>query len=114
MSARKLAGVLWIMGGLYSAAMVFGVLDEPAILALAVAGAIVGLTTGMLVITRPGPSVVRWSNVAGIAWLIGFGALTVAEVTMSMGYVLPVLVLTTFGVVAALVASRRPAAVAVP
>jgi hypothetical protein len=112
MSARNLAGGLWILGGLDSAAVAFGVLDEPPILALAVAGAIVGLVTGALLITRPGPSVVRWSTIAGIAWLIAFGSLTIVEIAAQMGYVLSTLVLTAFGVAGALVAYGRRAAVA--
>jgi hypothetical protein len=112
MGTRKLAGGLWIIGGLNSGGMVFGVLDEPIILALGVGGGIVGLTIGALLLTRPGPQVVRWSNVAGIAWLIAFGALTLAEVAMQMDYVLSVLLLTSFGVAGALVAYWRRTVVA--
>jgi len=54
----------------------------------------------------------RWSNVAGVAWLIAFGALTVVEVVMQMGYVLSVALLTALGVASALVAYSRRAAVA--
>jgi hypothetical protein len=111
MGGLKLAGGLWLFAGLYSAGMAFGVLDEPVILALAFGGGIVGLTIGALLIARPAPEVVRWSNVAGIAWLIAFGALTVAEVVMQMGYVLSVALLTALGVAGALVAYRRRAAV---
>jgi hypothetical protein len=112
MGGLKLAGGLWIFAGLNSAGMAFGVLDEPIILALAIGGGIVGLTIGALLLARPGQDVLRWSNVAGIAWLIAFGALTVAEVVMQMGYVLSVAVLTTLGVAGALVAYWRRAAVA--
>jgi hypothetical protein len=112
MVGLKLAGGLWLFAGLYSAGIAFGVLDEPTLLALAVAGAIVGLTIGVLLVARPGPGVVRWSNVAGIAWLIAFGALTLVEVVTQMGYVLSVAVLTAFGVAGALLAYWRRAAVA--
>ena len=112
MGGLKLAGGLWVIGGLKSAGMVFGVLDEPAILALGLGGGVVGLTIGALLLARPGPGVVRWSNVAGIAWLIAFGALTLTEIVMQMGYVLSVLLLTAFGVAGALVAYWRRAAVA--
>ena len=81
-------------------------------LALLVGGAIVGLTIGTLLIARPGPEAVRWSNVAGLAWLIAFGALTVVEVVMQMGYALSVALLTALGVAGALVAYWRRAAVA--
>jgi hypothetical protein len=104
MSALKLAGGLWIIGGLKSAGMAFGVWDEPILLVLALGGAIVGLTIGALLLARPGPDVVRWSNVAGLAWLIAFGALTVVEIVTQMGYTLSVAVQAAFGVAGALVA----------
>jgi len=112
MGAQKLAGALWIIGGLSSAGMAFGVIDEPALLALGVGGAIVGLTIGALLVARPGPHVVRWSTVAGIAWLIAFGALTYIEIAMDMGYAWSVVRIMAFGVAGALVAFWRRAAVA--
>jgi len=112
MGGLKLAGALWIIGGFNSAGMVFGVLDEPILLALGVSGSIVGLTIGSLLVTRPSPDVVRWSSAAGIAWLIAFGALAVVEVVMQMGYVLSALRILAFGVAGALVAYWRRATVA--
>jgi hypothetical protein len=109
MGGLKLAGGLWIVGGLSCGLMVFGVLDEPILLALGLGGTIVGLTIGALMLTRPGPGVVRWSNVAGLAWLIAFGALTVVEVAAHMGYVLSVVRILVFGVAGALVAYSRRA-----
>jgi hypothetical protein len=112
MGGLKLAGGLWIIAGASSAAVMFGVLDEPMLLALMIGGAVVGLTIGALLVARPGPGVVRWSNIAGIAWLIGFGSLTLVEVTTQMGYVSSAVWLTTWGVAGALVAYSRRAMVA--
>lgn len=113
MGGLKLAGGLWIIAGVNSAGMVFGVWEDgPIMLAVAAGGAIVGLTIGSLLLARPGPDVVRWSNLAGIAWLMGFGALTVAEIVMQMGYALSVALHTTLGVSGALVAYWRRAALA--
>jgi hypothetical protein len=112
MGGLKLAGALWIIAGVYSAGMVFGVWDEPILLALALGGAIVGLTIGAFLVARPGADVVRWSNVAGLAWLIAFGGLTLVEVVMQMGYAVSVALHTALGVAGALVAYRRRAAVA--
>jgi hypothetical protein len=111
MGGLKLAGALWIIAGVNSAGTVFGVWNEPILLAMFLGGAIVGLTVGALLITRPGPDVVSWSNVAGIAWLIAFGALTVAEVVLQMGYALSVGFHTVLGVAGAVVAYRRRAVV---
>ena len=112
MGATRLAGALWIVGGLSSAATIFGVLDEPFQLILTSGGAIVGLTIGTLLITRPGPRAAHWSNVAGIVWLIGFGTLTVVEIVLQMGYVRWAVWLTAWGVAGALVAYLRRAPVA--
>lgn len=112
MGGLKLAGGLWIIAGLNSAGTVFGVWDEPILLALFLGGAIVGLTIGTLLVRRPAADAVRWSNVAGLAWLIAFGALTVVEVVTQMGYALSVALHTALGVAAALVAYSRRAMVA--
>jgi hypothetical protein len=112
MGALRLAGVLWIIGGLSSAAVIFGVLHEPFQLALTVGGTIVGLTIGACLVARPGPGVVRWSSIAGIAWLVAFGALTLFEIAMRMGYVSTAVWLTAWGVAGAVVAYWRRAAAA--
>jgi len=109
MGGVKLAGGLWIIAGLSCAILVFFTMDEP-ITALFVSGAIVGLTTGALLFARPGPGVVRWSNVAGLAWLIAFGAYTLIE--LDKQYLSTAVWLTAFGVAGALVAYWRRAAVA--
>ena len=112
MGGLKLAGGLWALGGLSSAMMTFGVLDEPVLLVLGLGGVIVGVTIGALLVARPGPDAVRWSSVAGIAWVIAFGGLTLVEIAMQMGYVLSVAQILGFGVAGALVAYLRRAAVA--
>ena len=109
MGGLKLAGGLWTIAGLSSAILVFFTMDET-IMALFVGGAIVGLTTGALLFARPGPRVVRWSNVAGLAWLIAFGAYTLTE--LDKQYLSTAIWLTAFGVAGALVAHWRRAAVA--
>jgi hypothetical protein len=107
MRGRKIAGVLWIIAGLSNAMLVVFTFGEP-IMALFVAGAIVGLTIGLLLFARPGPEAVRWSNVAGIAWLIAFGAFTLTE--MGHQYLSTAIWLTAFGVAGALVAFWQRAA----
>jgi hypothetical protein len=111
MGGLKLAGWIWIVAGVNSAGTVFGTFGEP-IMVLFIGGAIVGLAVGSRLVTRPDLDAVRWSNIAGLAWLMAFGALTVAEVVMQMGYALSVAVHTALGVAGALLAYRRRAAVA--
>ena len=104
MGGLKLAAGLWIIAGLSCVVLVFFTMDEP-IMALFVGGAIVGLTIGSLLFARPGPGVVRWSNVAGLAWLIAFGAFTLTE--LDKQHLSTAVWLTAFGVAGALVAYLR-------
>jgi hypothetical protein len=48
-------------------------------------GALVAFLIGGLLLTRPGPNVVRWSSLAGIGWIIAFGPLVVTSVAAAMG-----------------------------
>src|SRR2546428_11638466 len=90
MSTLRLAGALWLMAGVTCAGLLLFVLigenihdlgallEHPALPALVLGGALVALLIGSLLLTRRGPDVVRWSSLAGVAWLIGFGSLVVA------------------------------------
>lgn len=98
-----------MIAGLSCATLVFFTMNETT-MALFVGGAILGLTTGALLFARPGPGARRWSNVAGLAWLIVFGAYTLTE--LDKQYLSTALWLTTFGVAGALVAYWRRAAAA--
>jgi hypothetical protein len=92
MSTLRLAGTLWIMAGVVCAGLLSFVLigerinDLGALLvnlalpARVLGGALVAFLIGGLLLTRPGPNVVRWSSLAGIAWLIAFGPLVVTTV----------------------------------
>ena len=111
MTGLRLAGGLWIIGGLSSVAVAFGVLEEPPLLAMMIGGAIVGLGIGTLLIVRPAPQVVRWSSIAGVLWAVAFGALILVEIAAKMGYVRTAIWLTAWGALGALLAFRaRPAA----
>jgi hypothetical protein len=107
MGGFRLAGALWIIAGLSSAALLIVVLDNPLFIALMAAGAIVGLSLGILLITRASTDVVRWSILAGVAWLIAFGGMTLTQLNKPIGQLFSVLWLTGFGVAGAVVAYRR-------
>jgi hypothetical protein len=97
MSTPRLAGALWIMAGVTCAGLLSFVLigenihdlgallEKPALPALVLGGALVAFLIGGLLLTRPGPNVVRWSSLAGIAWLIAFGPLVVTSVAAALG-----------------------------
>ena len=97
MSTLRLAGTLWLMAGVVCAGLLSFVLirehinDLGALLAnlalpaRVLGGALVAFLIGGLLVTRPGPNVVRWSSLAGIAWLIAFGPLVVTAVAGALG-----------------------------
>jgi len=66
-------------------------------------GAIVGLLIGVRLIARPGRGIVRWSTVAGVAWLIVFGSLVLTRLDKP-GPLTSSALITGFGVAGALVA----------
>jgi Na+/glutamate symporter len=115
MGRVRLAGALWIMAGLTCAGLLIFVfvgenldnpgvlLQNPALPALVLAGAIVALLIGVLLIARPGSRVVRWSTVAGVVWLIVFGSLALTRLDKP-GPLLSTSLITGFGVAGALVA----------
>ena len=123
MPGLRNAGALWIGAGVVCAGLLIVVfigenakdlgalLRDPGPPALVLAGAVVALSIGALLITRPGPAVVRWSTVAGVSWLIIFGSWTVIAFG-DPGPRTSTLLITGFGVAGALVAylSRKQVA----
>jgi len=107
MGGLRLAGVLWLIGGVLSALLVLVALDTPGYALLLGAGGIVGLVIGGLLIWRPAVHVIRWSNIAGVAWLAAFGWLTVTNLDKPAGEVISGLILAAFGVGGALLAQIR-------
>jgi hypothetical protein len=120
MSTLRLAGALWIMAGVVCAGLLSFVLigehtndlgfllANLALPARVLGGALVAFLTGSLLLTSPRPNVVRWSSLAGIAWLIAFGPLVVTSVAAALsGYeVGPVIsssLITGFGIAGAVV-----------
>ena len=77
----RLGGALWVIAGVCCAGLLlFVFVRENLLMAslglslLFLAGAVVALLTGALVIARPGRGVVRWSSGVGLAWLLVFGS----------------------------------------
>ena len=116
----RLAGALWIIAGLTCSGLLFFVsigenlanlgilLQQPTLPMLVLGGAIVSLLTGVLLIVRPGPVAVRWSTVAGVAWLVVFGSVALTALTRldDPGPLLSSSMITGFGVAGALLAYR--------
>jgi hypothetical protein len=97
MSTLRLAGTLWIMAGVVCAGLLSFVLigehindlgallENPALPARVLGGALVALVIGSLLLSTRGPDMVRWSSLAGVVWLIAFGPLVVAAVVAALG-----------------------------
>ena len=110
----RVGGALWVLAGLICAALFVVVfvgenlqdlgvlLEHPILPALVAGGAIVAWTLGPLLIVRPRPSVVRWSNFAGVAWLIVFGTLLLTRLDQP-GPRTSSSLITAYGVAGALV-----------
>ena len=117
MFGLRLAGALWIIACLTCSGLLFFVfvgenladlgilLQQPALPALVLGGAIVSLLIGVVLIVRPGPVAVSWSTFAGVAWLFVFGTLTLTRGD-DPGPLLSSSMITGFGVAGALLAYR--------
>jgi hypothetical protein len=110
----RVGGALWMLAGLICAALFVVVfvgenlqdlrvlLEHPVLPALVAGAGLVAWTLGPLLIVRPRPSVVRWSNVAGVAWLIIFGTLVLTRLDQP-GPRTSTSLITVFGVAGAFV-----------
>ena len=107
MGGLRLPGALWLIGGILSTLLVLVVLDTPGYALLLGVGGTVGLVIGGLLIWRPSADVIRWSNIAGVAWLVAFGWLTVANLDKPTGEMISGLILAALGAVGALLAYIR-------
>ena len=112
----RLGGALWVMAGVCCAGLLLFVFVRENLLVtslglsvLFLAGAVVGLLTGGLVIARPTPGVVRWSSLVGVAWLLAYGSLALPGLADPGSDRDPLVSLATiigFGVAGALVTFR--------
>ena len=112
MRRLRLAGTLWIIGGVLSALLVLVTLDVPGIAVLVAAGGVVGIVIGSMLIRRPSAAFIKWSSIAGVGWLVAFGWLTVTSLDKPVGELLTGVVLLAFGVLGAVVAYSGRAEVA--
>jgi hypothetical protein len=81
--------------------------QNPGLSAMVLGGAIAALLTGGLLLARPGPGVVRWSTVLGMAWLLAFGSLFLTTLNgPETGPMLSSSLITGFGVAGAFVTFR--------
>ena len=111
----RVAGALWIIAAFICAALLIVVfvgenlenlgvlLQNPGLPGLVLGGAIVSLLIGLRLIARPTLESVRWSTVAGLAWLLVFGTLALTRLDQPGPFASTSLI-TFFGIAGALVA----------
>ena len=110
----RLGGALWVIAGVICAGLFLFVFvrenvlaQNPGLSAMVLGGAVAALSTGGLLLARPGLGVVRWSTVLGLAWLIAFGSLALTAFTgPERGPMVSSSLITVFGVASALVTFR--------
>jgi hypothetical protein len=105
MSRSRTAGVLWLIAGVSTAGIAFFIVD-PLTLGVFVIGAIAAVVLGLAFLFRPSPGLLMWSNVAGVAWLVAFGTITVLNITNPVEEVLSLVWIVLFGVLGAVAAYR--------
>ena len=113
MGGLRLGGALWVIAGACCAGLVLFVFVRENLLVqslglsvLFLGGAVAALLTGGLLLARPTPGSVRWSNVVGVAWLLAFGSLLatgLADRNPDPGPLTSLSMILAFGVAGALV-----------
>ena len=109
MSGSKLAGGLWIAAGLVSALILPFVLNIAIYAVIFAVGAVVGIGLGILLLRGSSPSLVTWSSVVGVAWLVAYGWVTIDAIDQPIEEVIPAVLIAILGVAGSIVAYlRRP------
>ncbi len=101
MRALRVAGVLWLVGGLTSALIFNYVPDDLLYRVVFGAGGIAGVLLGAVLLVRPRASLVTWSTIAGAAWLAGFGYVTATTLGYPIEEVLANVWILAFGIAGA-------------
>ena len=105
MSRPRTAAVLWLIAGASTAGIAFFIVDRVTLGAFII-GAVAAVVLGLAFLFRPSPGLVRWSNVAGAAWLVAFGTITMLNITNPVEEVLSLIWILLFGVLGAVAAYR--------
>jgi len=108
MTSQRLPGVLWLIAGISSGGIAFFLVD-PLDLAIFIGGAVLAVLLALAMLVRPAPSLVTWSNLLGVAWLLAFGTVILTRLSLPMAELLSVAWVLAFGIGGAVIAyARRP------
>ncbi len=103
MKGLRLAGILWLVGGVMSVVLTIVFRTDTLQWVLTIASGLVAVVLGLWLIVRPNTAVVPWSMAVGIVWLIIFGVLTAQQAGELVAWSTDVF-LAVIGVAAAVVA----------
>ena len=79
MKGLRLAGILWLVGGVMSVVLTIVYRNDAWQWFLTIPSGLAATVLGIWLIVRPGTAMVSWSIALGIAWLIIFAALAVQQ-----------------------------------
>jgi uncharacterized membrane protein HdeD (DUF308 family) len=102
MKGLRLAGVLWLVGGVVSIVLTIVFRTDALQWVLTIASGLVAVVLGLWLIVRPNTAIMPWSIALGIAWLIIFAVLTAKQSGELVAWSADVF-LATIGVAAAVV-----------
>ena len=119
----RLGAALWVIAGVICAGLFLYVFvgenllaKNPGLSAMVLGGAVAAFLTAALLLSRPGPGVLRWSNVLGLVWLLAFGSVWLPALNdPDRGPLVSSSLITGFGIASSLVTFlagrswRRPA-----
>jgi uncharacterized membrane protein HdeD (DUF308 family) len=103
MKGLRLAGILWLVGGVMSVVLTIVFRTDTLQWVLTIASGLVAVVLGLSLIVRPNTAIVPWSIAVGIAWLIIFAVLTAQQAGELVAWSTDVF-LAVIGVAAAVVA----------
>lgn len=103
MKGLRVAGVLWLVGGVMSVVLTIVFRTDALQWVLTIASGLVAVVLGLWLSVRPNTAIVPWSIAVGIAWLIIFAVLTAQQAGELVAWSTDVF-LAVIGVAAAVVA----------
>jgi uncharacterized membrane protein HdeD (DUF308 family) len=103
MKGLRLAGILWLVGGVMSVVLTIVFRTDALQWVLTIASGLVAVALGLWLSVRPNTAIVPWSIAVGIAWLIIFAVLTAQQAGELVAWSTDVF-LAVIGVAAAVVA----------
>jgi uncharacterized membrane protein HdeD (DUF308 family) len=103
MKGLRVAGVLWLVGGVMSVVLTIVFRTDTLQWVLTIASGLVAVVLGLWLSVRPNTAIVPWSIAVGIAWLIIFAVLTAQQAGELVAWSTDVF-LAVIGVAAAAVA----------